>query len=220
MDWKEGMLTKNGDRVVTALRHLVQVGRVDRVCLGDVTVSVGDRVTLTGTVTDEHGHVRTIAVDGSVDTLLAKIGDDDEPDMSDPVTRYLMGDDDLLRELRGEGGDGLHPTGRCWCAGEGRCLWCQRTTALVELEEARLEIRRLRAAEAPGTDDEVFEGTGWSSLIGGLEWLYEAGTRAVIVKRADHPTKDWAWESWEKGVRTATDGLALDTMRAAVPGSV
>lgn len=80
--------------------------------------------------------------------------------------------DALLAELRGEGADGLHPTGRCRCSGEGRCLWCQRTQALIERDEALLELRRIRAAEAPGTDDAAFEGTGWkASGAYGEDWL-------------------------------------------------
>src|SRR5690606_224698 len=30
--------------------------------------------------------------------------------------------------------DPLHPNGRCRCAGEGQCEWCQRTEALEELD--------------------------------------------------------------------------------------
>lgn len=49
--------------------------------------------------------------------------------------------------------DLLHPTGRCSCAGEGRCDWCRRTalaeslaTMEAEWDAARAALRALRAA--------------------------------------------------------------------------
>lgn len=47
------------------------------------------------------------------------------------------------QELRGEAPvDTHHPTGRCRCYGEGRCLWCKRTEAEHERDAAQDALRR------------------------------------------------------------------------------
>jgi len=33
-----------------------------------------------------------------------------------------------LKAVRAKMDDALHPTGRCTCAGEGTCRWCNRAT--------------------------------------------------------------------------------------------
>lgn len=157
--------------------------------------------------------------------------------------------DALLAELRGEGADGLHPTGRCRCAGEGRCLWCQRTQALierdearlegerwmvsymsqvtiqtalsVERDEARLELRRIRAAEVPGSDDAAFEGTGW--VVRGDDWLWTGtsadGPQAVQIS---HYAGYWyAHDALRaQSVGVPPQRLAFTLMRLVAPGSV
>lgn len=91
----------------------------------------------------------------------------------------------------------------------------------ARLQEARLELRRLRAAEAPGTDDGALEGTGWrASLSSSVGWSRGiAGPSIVRVSLG--------WEVLKAppgGAYPLVSGglfdLALDAMRAAVPGSV
>ena len=89
------------------------------------------------------------------------------------------------------------------------------------LRMATLELRRLRAAEAPGTDDEAFEGTGWRSYpypldgatVRAWEHVKPGNRRGVCII----PTTDRWWVFIEQSVSAR---LALDAMRAAVPGSV
>jgi hypothetical protein len=73
-----------------------------------------------------------------------------------------------------------------------------------------MELRRLRAAESPGTDDGAFEGTGWHSH--GLSWQHTEPRKMV---------ERWngAWVTFIDGHRVEVI-IALDAMRAAVPGSV
>lgn len=82
----------------------------------------------------------------------------------------------------------------------------------AELDAARLELRRLRAAEAPGTDDEAFEGTGWRALDG-ARWVWMEGADSVALHRGAR-----GWEAWRGGACVAGGPLAYDTMRAAVSG--
>ena len=87
---------------------------------------------------------------------------------------------------------------------------------MLERDALALELRRLRAAEAPGTDDAAFEGTGWDAMVGDW-WLWERpDAPPVAVKRG----ADDKWEAWRLGVVVARSVLAFDLMRAAVPGSV
>lgn len=88
----------------------------------------------------------------------------------------------------------------------------RQTTA--ELDAARLELRRIRAAEAPGTDDEAFEGTGWRAQSPD-GWRIFAGMASIPVWRDG----EGAWLCWDDS-RTVSHRFALDAMRAAVPGSV
>lgn len=130
--------------------------------------------------------------------------------------------------------DDLHPTGRCRCGGEGRCGWClmnaireDRDAVRAELDTfaafhrtktdaLALELRRLRAAEAPGTDDEAL--APWES-VGDEDrpiWRYwQAPGRAVLVSRGAGKWSHFDGKKW-----TYDYDLALDAMRAAVTGSV
>lgn len=80
-----------------------------------------------------------------------------------------------------------------------------------ERDAARLELRRLRAAEAPGTDDAAFEGTGWAFHPAG--WRHASG--AVVLSH----DAQWRITGSAPHPHTIHD-VALDAMRAAVPGSV
>lgn len=82
------------------------------------------------------------------------------------------------------------------------------TTAWDENARLALELRRLRAAEAPGTDDEAFSGTGWDWLDGA--WVHVSGPVVGM-------DEEGLWTSDDVAQRNE---LALDAMRAAVPGSV
>lgn len=80
----------------------------------------------------------------------------------------------------------------------------------AEVERLRLEIRRIHAAEEPGSDDAAFEGTGWTGTA-------EQGVSDGYTTRAC-----WTHTS---GARVLVDdlrsaGLVFTDMRAAVPGSV
>lgn len=79
-----------------------------------------------------------------------------------------------------------------------------------DLAAARLELRRLRAAEAPGTDDAAFEGTGWERHH---EWHRGWVHRDARVYRHDDGL-------WRVLGHNRTFRFALDAMRAAVLGSV
>ena len=65
-------------------------------------------------------------------------------------------------------------------------------------EHYRLELRRVRAAEAPVTDDAAFRGTGWHFSIGRQCWVHKSG--ATVAR--------------------GPGGATIDAMRAAVPESV
>lgn len=79
-------------------------------------------------------------------------------------------------------------------------------------DKLETEIRRLRAAEAPGTDDGAVAPWVWRSCPGqGYFWEHPTGPRVARI-----------WTGWSRS-NAAGDGpshLALDAMRAAVPGSV
>lgn len=74
-----------------------------------------------------------------------------------------------------------------------------------------LDLRRLRAAEAPGTDDEAFEGTGWWFSLGRQAWVHKSGAAAG---------RRYGLTGWSTEAANAPFLFALDAMRAAVPGSV
>lgn len=80
----------------------------------------------------------------------------------------------------------------------------------AEVERLRLEIRRIHAAEKPGSDDAAFEGTGWVGIPervfgdGGIDrgyWTHTSGARVCVDD-------------------LRSTGLVFPDMRAAVPGSV
>lgn len=81
--------------------------------------------------------------------------------------------------------------------------------AEAKADALALELRRLRAAEAPGTDDEALEGTGWRWLMG--EWQHQE----------DPPvwSHNGVWLTRIAG-QIVRFSVAIDAMRAAVPGSV
>lgn len=81
-----------------------------------------------------------------------------------------------------------------------------------DIDHARLELRRLRAAEAPGTDDEAVAPWVWDE--GRSEWVHPGGP---TVWR--HCGVAWAYET-DSSPGCECHAFALDAMRAAVPGSV
>jgi hypothetical protein len=48
-----------------------------------------------------------------------------------------------IQRLRINAADVLHPNGRCGCAGDGTCQWCQMSQAKEERDKAYVEIERL-----------------------------------------------------------------------------
>lgn len=68
----------------------------------------------------------------------------------------------------------------------------------ADAEALSLELRRIRAADAPVTDDDAFRGSGWHFSLGRQQWVHTSG---VTVPRAS-------------GVVT------FAAMRVAAPGSV
>lgn len=62
----------------------------------------------------------------------------------------------------------------------------ERLLAEVQRDVQRMEllIRRLRAAEAPGTDDAAFEDTGWRSATEGRPYWHHAS--GWVVRRDAH----------------------------------
>lgn len=68
----------------------------------------------------------------------------------------------------------------------------------ADVEALSLELRRIRAADAPATDDVAFHDAGWHFSLGRQQWVHRSG---VAVPRAS-------------GVVT------LAAMRVAAPGSV
>ena len=103
--------------------------------------------------------------------------------------------------------------GGSWRQGVDVCNDCaaMRSEVLSAVTRDRdrlaLELRRLRAAEAPGTDDAAFEGTGWARQAD--FWTHSSG--ATVYNRGG---------GWRFGLDSRFFRFALDAMRAAVPGSV
>lgn len=99
--------------------------------------------------------------------------------------------------------DGLHK--QCVTAAE----------AMTERDVLALELRRLRAAEAPGTDDAAV--APWTpsieTVIGSPlpVWTHPSGVGITAIWPGRWVTLDDRGGQW---------ALALDAMRAAVPGSV
>jgi len=90
----------------------------------------------------------------------------------------------------------------------------------ADMDAQALELRRLRAAEAAGTDDAAFEGTGWAWDVDA--WVH-AGGRYVI--ETGFAALKWGWADDNADDAACADDvrdfrLALDAMRAAVPGSL
>ena len=85
-----------------------------------------------------------------------------------------------------------------------------------ERDALALELRRLRAAEAPGTDDAAFEGTGWTVHCGDSWWHLNTGEYFTV-----EPHNKGGWRVMDHTDRAVSRfPIALDAMRAAVPGSV
>lgn len=81
-----------------------------------------------------------------------------------------------------------------------------------------LELRRLREAET-GTDTEAFKGTGWTPHGRGT-W-YHAETRTTVRPFGSRYVIFRDANGWWGGKQDPEEyDLALDAMRAAVPGSV
>lgn len=93
---------------------------------------------------------------------------------------------------------------------------------VAERDALALELRRLRAAEAPGTDDEAFAGTGWIWRPAGWchddldGWVCQAPYRVL----ANGEPIPWFIVFAAAQSVPADFPLALDAMRAAVRGSV
>lgn len=112
-----------------------------------------------------------------------------------------------------------------WSQGRDVCSDCaqMRSEALSAVtrdrDAARLELRRLRAAEAPGTDDEAV--APWES-VGDEDrpiWRYWWTPRlAVLVSRRPH---GWAWfdgASWsDRGYIFAVDAMLAAERATASP---
>ena len=83
-----------------------------------------------------------------------------------------------------------------------------------EIDALALELRRLRAAEAPGSDDEALApwvryGAGWAHIPSGLTVVASRNGWSTFVPGGAYV-----------GAIPADFPIALDAMRAAVPGSV
>lgn len=87
-------------------------------------------------------------------------------------------------------------------------------TTTDERAAARLELRRLRAAETPGTDDEALEAMGWRWDGPERTWVHSSHG---FITRQNYHVRPWLIEN-DPSIECPR--LALDAMRAAVPGSV
>lgn len=54
-----------------------------------------------------------------------------------PPVRKVPRPGRILEEFASVQPDPLHPTGRCTCAGEGRCEWCRRVGNVLDEETGR-----------------------------------------------------------------------------------